>query len=122
MAATAAKTAPARNVADAPRELHREPATTLANSSAPPLARLNILKPVPSSMGPEESQRMIDHVHRLRSRLTVQLVEHDMDAVCRLAGRISVLVAGRDHATGAPQEIRRNADVRRAYLGGEAPA
>jgi branched-chain amino acid transport system ATP-binding protein len=73
-------------------------------------------------MGPEESQRMIDLVHRLRSRLTVLLVEHDMDAVFRLADRISVLVYGRVIATGNPLAIRKNPEVIRAYLGEEAAA
>jgi branched-chain amino acid transport system ATP-binding protein len=73
-------------------------------------------------MGPEESGRMIDLIHRLRVRLTVLLVEHDMDAVFRLADRISVLVNGRIIATGEPAAIRANAEVRRAYLGGDEPA
>jgi len=47
MAAIAANTAPARNVAGGLSEFHREPAMTLANSSAAPLTRLNIPKPVP---------------------------------------------------------------------------
>jgi len=79
--------------------------------------RLVLLDEPTAGMGPEESRRMIDLVERLRGRLTVLLVEHDMDAVFRLADRISVLVAGRVIATGTPQEIRRNAEVRRAYLG-----
>ena len=73
-----------------------------------------------AGMGQEESQRMIELIDRLRSRLTVLLVEHDMDAVFRLADRISVLVNGRVIATGAPAEIRANVEVRRAYLGENA--
>ncbi|MGH8764512.1 MAG: ABC transporter ATP-binding protein [Burkholderiales bacterium] len=84
--------------------------------------KLVLLDEPTAGMGPEESQRMIDLVNRLRSRLTVLLVEHDMDAVFRLADRISVLVNGRVIATGAPQDIRRNPDVRRAYLGEDAAA
>jgi branched-chain amino acid transport system ATP-binding protein len=44
-------------------------------------------------------------------------VEHDMDAVFRLADRISVLVNGAIVATGTPAEIRLNSEVKRAYLG-----
>ena len=84
--------------------------------------KLVLLDEPTAGMGPEESQRMIDLVNRLRSRLTVLLVEHDMDAVFRLADRISVLVNGRIIATGKPLEIRRNTEVIRAYLGGEAAA
>jgi branched-chain amino acid transport system ATP-binding protein len=43
-----------------------------------------------------------------------------MDAVFRLADRISVLVYGRVIATDSPQNIRANEEVRRAYLGEEA--
>ena len=47
------------------------------------------------------------------------LIEHDMDAVFQLADRISVLVAGQIMATGSADQIRANAEVRKAYLGDE---
>ena len=56
----------------------------------------------------------------LKGRYSIVLVEHDMDAVFRLADRISVLVYGRVIATGAPLAIRANAEVRAAYLGEES--
>jgi branched-chain amino acid transport system ATP-binding protein len=84
--------------------------------------RMLLLDEPTAGMGPEESQRMIALVERLRGRVTVLLVEHDMDAVFRLADRISVLVSGRILATGSPADIRANPDVRRAYLGEEMAA
>jgi len=53
----------------------------------------------------------------LRKEVTIILVEHDMEAVFALADRISVLVYGRVIAAGAPSDIRRNEEVKRAYLG-----
>ena len=84
--------------------------------------RLVLLDEPMAGMGPEESQRMIGLIGRIRSRVTVLLVEHDMDAVFRLADRISVLVNGRIIATGAPAEIKANEEVRKAYLGDELAA
>ena len=53
----------------------------------------------------------------MKRELTILLVEHDMEAVFALADRITVLVYGRVIASGAPAEIRANAEVRDAYLG-----
>jgi branched-chain amino acid transport system ATP-binding protein len=86
--------------------------------------RLLLLDEPMAGMGPEESQRMIDLIRTLKGGQTILLVEHDMDAVFALADRISVMVYGRIIASGAPDEIRANAEVREAYLGedaGEAP-
>jgi branched-chain amino acid transport system ATP-binding protein len=85
-------------------------------------ARLLLLDEPMAGMGPDESERMIALVERLKGSLSVLLVEHDMDAVFRLADRISVLVSGRVIASGPPAEIRANEEVRRAYLGEESVA
>ena len=60
---------------------------------------------------------VIRHIARERA-LTILLVEHDMDVVFDLADRISVLHFGQIIAEGTPNEIRANADVQTAYLGG----
>ncbi|MGZ5033076.1 MAG: ABC transporter ATP-binding protein [Usitatibacter sp.] len=75
-----------------------------------------------AGLGPEESASMVELLLRLKSRATLLLVEHDMDAVFRLADRISTLVFGKVIATGAPDEIREHPEVKKAYLGAEAPA
>ena len=79
--------------------------------------RLLLLDEPVAGMGTDESQRMVQFLGTLKGRHTMILVEHDMDAVFSLADRISVLVYGRIIATGAPHEIRANAEVRAAYLG-----
>ncbi len=83
--------------------------------------RLLLLDEPMAGMGPEESNAMVALIERIRKRgksgATVLLVEHDMDAVFRLADRISVLVGGRLLATGTPAEIRADPKVRKAYLG-----
>ncbi len=79
--------------------------------------RLLLLDEPMAGMGAEESQRMIEFLASLKERHSIILVEHDMDAVFRLADRISVLVYGRVIATDTPENIRNNEEVRRAYLG-----
>jgi branched-chain amino acid transport system ATP-binding protein len=82
--------------------------------------RLLLLDEPVAGMGTDESLRMVEFLATLKGSKTIVLVEHDMDAVFSLADRISVLVYGRIIATGTPQEIRTNAEVRAAYLGEEA--
>jgi len=81
--------------------------------------RLLLLDEPMAGMGVEESARMVEILAGLKSKMTILLVEHDMDAVFALADRITVLVYGQPIATGTPQEIRGNDDVRAAYLGDE---
>ena len=70
-----------------------------------------------AGLGPEESARMVEMLRALKREHTILLVEHDMEAVFALADRITVLVYGRVIATGVPEDIRANAQVREAYLG-----
>jgi branched-chain amino acid transport system ATP-binding protein len=84
--------------------------------------KLVLLDEPTAGMGPEDSNRMISLIGRIRASVTVLLVEHDMDAVFRLADRITVLVNGRVIATGKPERIRADPEVRRAYLGDELAA
>jgi len=84
--------------------------------------KLVLLDEPMAGMGPEESKRMIGLIGRIRAQVAVLLVEHDMDAVFRLADRISVMVNGRVIATGTPQQIKTNEDVKKAYLGDEVAA
>ena len=73
-----------------------------------------------AGMGAEETERMLGLLAALKAEHAVLLVEHDMDAVFRIADRITVMVNGEVIATDVPDAIRRNADVRVAYLGEDA--
>jgi branched-chain amino acid transport system ATP-binding protein len=79
--------------------------------------RLLLLDEPMAGMGPDESARMVEFLGRIKGRHAILLIEHDMDAVFALADRISVLVYGRAIATGTPDQIRANQEVRQAYLG-----
>jgi branched-chain amino acid transport system ATP-binding protein len=93
---------------------HRQLEIAMALAGEP---RMLLLDEPMAGMGPEESKRLVNLLRDLKATLTILLVEHDMDAVFVLADRITVLVYGRAIATGTPEEIRANAEVRIAYLG-----
>ena len=78
--------------------------------------KLMLLDEPMAGMGLDESTRMVETLKSLKAQ-SILLIEHDMDAVFALADRISVLVYGRIIATGTPDDIRTNDEVRRAYLG-----
>lgn len=75
-----------------------------------------------AGMGPEDSQRIKEFLTGLKGKYSMLLIEHDMDTVFSLADRITVLVYGQAIATGTPEEIRTNPEVRAAYLGEEEDA
>lgn len=79
--------------------------------------RLLLLDEPTAGMGLEDAERIKRLLATLRGRYAILLIEHDMDAVFRLSDRITVMVYGRPIATGTPDEIRANEEVRRAYLG-----
>ena len=88
----------------------------LALATAPQLLLLD--EPM-AGAGSEESQRMTQIIEGLRGQAAILLIEHDMDAVFRLADRITVLVDGAAIASGAADEISNNIAVQTAYLGSE---
>jgi branched-chain amino acid transport system ATP-binding protein len=72
-----------------------------------------------AGMGPEETERMLAMLAELKRGHAVLLVEHDMDAVFRIADRITVMVNGEVIASDAPEAIRSDPAVQLAYLGSE---
>jgi branched-chain amino acid transport system ATP-binding protein len=72
-----------------------------------------------AGMGAEETERMLGLLQELKKNHAVLLVEHDMDAVFRIADRITVMVNGSVVASGTPAQIRVDPVVRTAYLGEE---
>ncbi|MEP7063588.1 MAG: ABC transporter ATP-binding protein [Betaproteobacteria bacterium] len=70
-----------------------------------------------AGMGAEESATMLELLAALRDGHAIMLVEHDMDAVFRIADRITVMVNGAVIASDTPAGVRANATVQAAYLG-----
>ena len=70
-----------------------------------------------AGMGAEETERMLALLAELKRSHAVLLVEHDMDAVFRIADRITVMVNGSVIASDVPERIRTNPEVLVAYLG-----
>ena len=73
-----------------------------------------------AGMGAEETDRMLQVLQGLKAGHAILLVEHDMDAVFRIAERITVMVNGEVIASDVPQAIRSNPAVQVAYLGDHA--
>jgi branched-chain amino acid transport system ATP-binding protein len=73
-----------------------------------------------AGMGAEETERMLALLDGLRAGHAILLVEHDMDAVFRVADRITVMVNGAVVASDTPAAVRANPEVQSAYLGEHA--
>ena len=71
-----------------------------------------------AGMGLEESWNMVELIGELAQNHAILLVEHDMDAVFRLARVLTVMVNGKILASGPPEAVRANPAVQAAYLGG----
>jgi len=84
-----------------------------------PAPKLLVLDEPMAGLGAYESQEMVVLLSELKKKHGILLIEHDMDAVFKLADRISVLVSGKIICTGTAEEIRNNAAVKEAYLGEE---
>jgi branched-chain amino acid transport system ATP-binding protein len=93
---------------------HRQLEIAMALATRP---RMLLLDEPMAGMGPDESARIVKTLRELKRDLTILLIEHDMEAVFALADRITVLVYGRIIASGTPEAIRVDAQVRQAYLG-----
>jgi len=123
-----ALTAPARQALERvglDRHLH-VPAAALAHGEQRQLElamvlagkpRLLLLDEPLAGMSQSESEKMTDLLLGLKKQYSMILVEHDMNAVFRLADRITVLVYGRNIACDIPDRIRASEEVRAAYLG-----
>jgi branched-chain amino acid transport system ATP-binding protein len=89
----------------------------IALAAAP---RVLLLDEPAAGLSPDETRKMVALVRALKGRYTIVLIEHKMDIIMSVSDRISVMHFGSLIAEGTPGEIQRNAEVRRAYLGGVA--
>ena len=93
---------------------HRQLEIAMALATCPKLLLLD--EPM-AGMGQKESLAMVEIIQELKGKLTILLIEHDMDVVFTLADKITVLLNGRCIATDSPESIRNNPEVKKAYLG-----
>ncbi len=99
-----------------PHGAQRQLDVALALAARP---KLLLLDGPMAGMGPDESERMMGLIEKLREDMAILLIEHDMEAVFKLANRITVLVNGRVLASGDTASIRNDSQVRAVYLGKE---
>jgi branched-chain amino acid transport system permease protein len=85
--------------------------------------RILLLDEPTAGMNPAETLELAEQVKSLNALgLTVLLIEHKLDVVTTLADTVYVLDHGEVIAQGKPDEVRRDEEVLRAYLGRNAQA
>jgi ABC-type branched-subunit amino acid transport system ATPase component len=84
--------------------------------------RMLLLDEPVAGMSRDEARKTETLVRKLADRMTVLIIEHDMDLIMGISDSITVLEGGRVLATGTPAEIRADARVQAAYLGGSGDA
>ena len=72
-----------------------------------------------AGLSPADSAMMAEMIHKLDARITVLIIEHNMDVALQVASRITVLHLGGVFAEGSPGEIRNNREVQEIYFGAE---
>ena len=87
----------------------------LALATSPSLLLLD--EPL-AGMSPQERVETVALLKSIAAGRTMIVIDHDMDALFELVGKVTVLQEGRLLVEGTPDEIRGNADVQEAYLGG----
>ena len=93
---------------------HRSLEISMALATDPDLVMLD--EPT-AGMSKDETHHAVELIRKITEGKTAVIIEHDMDVVFSLADRITVLHLGRLLATGTPEEVRGNQDVKDAYLG-----
>ncbi|MBW2092091.1 MAG: ABC transporter ATP-binding protein [Deltaproteobacteria bacterium] len=93
---------------------HRSLEMCMSMSTNPELVMLD--EPT-AGMSKDETRNAVELIRRLTENRTMVIIEHDMDVIFSLADRITVLHYGSILATGSPDEIKNNQDVKDAYLG-----
>ena len=82
--------------------------------------KLLLLDEPTSGLSPAESTTTVSMIEALHQDMTILFIEHDMDTAFRLAEQVMVLHLGRVLALGSPDEIKRNSQVQKVYLGEES--